>query len=180
MKYAMTAGFALFLLVLLNTATAAEQCVNASYRTWSEASTIYINGSFAGSTLENGTEECPYGCLYGSCVPVAENGMAALALAILFGSVVLGFIYLGLKISGPGRVLSWLFIPVAVALVTVALLIQANTGAHIPANSNILIGLSFAFIIIVVLLIAIMYILLVRGGLKSVLPYSRKLKPMEA
>lgn len=138
-----------------------------------------INSSARGfpdplGSSQNITETCALGCINGLC---NTGGESSLPLAVLFSAAVLALVYLGLRIRGPAEPLSWLFIPMAFALLAAGFIVQVNTGAHVLGNNNILVGVAFAFIIVLLLLIAVLYIMLIRGGFKKVLPYSRKLKP---
>lgn len=166
-------AFVFSLLLLSGTVSATE-----SSSTCIDANTKHELVTNAGVVVWNETKDCgDMGCFLGEC-KTSRDATPLLAIALIFAGICGSMVFIAMNFSkdSPARILSWLFISVALVLGTVPVFLAVE-GGFFGDTGNALLSMSgYGVIIVIVVTIAVFLIMIVVSGFNRVFPYSKRLK----
>lgn len=171
MKLLMT--FVVMSLLLSGTVSAAvssSTCTNSTYK-----HEIITNN---GTVVWDEEKDCgSAGCFLGEC-KTSRDATPLLSIALIFAGICGSMVFIAMNFSkdSPARIMSWLFISVALVLGTVPVFLAIDGGFFGDTGNAILSTSAWAVIIVIVIVIFIMLLMIIISGFNKVFPYSRKLK----
>lgn len=158
-------------LLLVPSSDAASWCVNSTTRAFSDLYIINDSDNVSDITIGNTNDFCPYGCAGGRCITGSEGD--TFTLVILFVLIAFGFLYLGLNIHQESlAVLSYLFIPLGIMFMAVAIFFVGNQSVLGSAINETVSGLMYILIMIFVIVISFFLIFITYGYMKK-FPYGK-------
>lgn len=159
----------MLLIISVGITSATKTCINSSYV--STEYTINIDGT---PLVVSSTDYCEGGCVKGECKPLESND--TIGFAIMFASVVLGFVYIGMNLRDEQRILGWIFIPMALIMMFTGFFIMIEFGAYSESVVNILGMVGFVLILILFLIIFYFIMMFLMKVFNKSFPYSDRLR----
>lgn len=145
-------------------------CINSTHK----QDIVSNNGT---AIWEEKTDCGSMGCFLGEC-KTSRDATPLLAVALIFAGIVGSMVFIAMNFSkdSPARIMSWLYISVALILGTVPIFMAVNGGYFGETGNSILTVSAWGIIIVVSFTVAIFLILIVVSGFNRVFPYSKKVK----
>lgn len=162
----------ILILLLMPTASASSWCINSTTRAHIETYTVSDETNETAYTESNLNDYCHYGCAGGRCIQGSETD--SFTLVVLFVFVSFGFLYLGLNINSEQLApLSYIFIPLGITFMVVALFFLGNQSVFGAGMNEALAGVMYGLIVVLIVVIAVFYIVITFSVLGD-LPYGKK------